>query len=277
MPQPNTRLGDALRDSIPIRSVSDDPRAHDVRAARRTAMLERFVEHLIEGDRVGCRDILREFIAEGNDAREALEQLAWPACALIDRLSRQDQIAAVHEHGATVLLGQLVQRLECGLSKSPARCRLLIVASGRSAAEELAGEIFAGLAEADGFDVLYLGGGVESDDLFAEISRRRPVAFVSFAAAGADAPRLRRLIDAVRQQDPVPGLRIGVGGGVFERVPGLSDEIGAHFTADTPFGMLDALRAVLERPSVAARSAHPTASGQRRAGQTETIRRPRAA
>jgi hypothetical protein len=58
----------------------------------------------------------------------------------------------------------------------------------------------------------------------------------------------------VRRQDPVPGLRIGVGGGVFERVPGLADEIGAHFAADSPFDMLAALQQAAERAPGAARA-----------------------
>jgi methanogenic corrinoid protein MtbC1 len=221
---------------------------HGSRAPRHTITLEQFTERLIHADRVGCRDLLRDFLSEGHDARDALERFIWPACAAIDRLSRQDQIAPVHEHGAIVLLAQLVQRLECGLSKHPARCREVVVTSGRAPIEELAAEIFAGIAEADGFDVVFFGGGVESDDLFAEVTRRRPACVVSFAAAGPDAPRLRRLIDAVRRQDPVPGLRIGVGGGVFERVPGLAEEIGADFFADNPFAMLDELRRAAMRP-----------------------------
>ena len=221
---------------------------HGSRAARTSPALERFTERLIAGDRVGCRDALREYIADGHDSLDAMRELAWPACHAIDLLGRRDQIAAVHEHGALVLLAQLVQRLECGLAKHPARCRHVVVASGRSQSEELAGEIFAGIAEADGFDVLFLGGGVESDDLYAELGRRRPEFLVSFSASGADAPRLRRVIDAVRRQNPVPGLQIGVGGGVFERVPGLAYEIGADFAADSPFEMLDALRAASARP-----------------------------
>lgn len=216
--------------------------SHGSRAPRRTFDLEQFIKLLVAGDRVGCRDFLREYIAEGYDSQQAFETLVWPACATIDQLSRKDQILPIHEHAAMMLLAQLVQRLECGLVKHPARCRQVIVTSGRSPSEELAAEIFAGLAEADGFDVVFLGGGVESDDLFAEVGRRLPEFVVSFAAAGSDAPRLRRLIDAVRRQDPVPGLQIGVGGGVFERVPGLAEEIGAHFSGDTPFDMLEALR-----------------------------------
>ena len=219
-----------------------NPHSHGPRAPRLSNDLEQFVDRLIHGDRVGCRDLLREYVAAGHDAQDALEHLAWPACALIDQLSRKDQIAPIHEHAAVILLAQLVQRLECGLAKHPARCRLVIVTSGRAPSEELAAEIFAGIAEADGFDVLHLGGGVESDALFAEIGRRHPEFVVSFAAAGPDAPRLRRLIDAVRRQGPVPGLQIGVGGGIFERVPGLGDEIGAHFEGDSPFDMLVSLQ-----------------------------------
>lgn len=226
------------------------PQASQGPRNQRTAHeLEQFTRLLINGDRLGCRDFLREFLSSGRDAHEALAQLAWPACASVDELSRQDKLGSVHEHAALVLLAQLVQRLECGLEKRPSRGISVIVASGRSASEELAAEIFAGIAEADGFDVIFLGGGVESDDLFREVSDRRPGFVISFAGAGADAPRLRRLIDSVRRQDPVPGLRIGVGGGVFGRVPGLADEIGAHFNADSPFDMLEALQGEAARPT----------------------------
>ena len=178
------------------------------RAPRRIFDIEQFIKLLVAGDRVGCREFLREYIAAGNDSLQALETLVWPACAAIDQLSRKDQILPIHEHAAMMLLAQLVQRLECGLVKHPARCRQVIVTSGRSPSEELAAEIFAGLAEADGFDVVFLGGGVESDDLFAEVGRRLPGFVVSFAAAGADAPRLRRLIDAVAQAVFVNSLEI---------------------------------------------------------------------
>lgn len=205
-------------------------------------LFDRLLEQLVAGDRVACRDTVREALDRGAEATDVLRSLVWPACAMIDTLARRDQIGAVHEHCATVLLTQLAQRLECGLTKSPARGKTVIVTSGPRPTEELAAEIFAGLAEADGYEVLFLGGGVESDDLFAEVGRRRPAFTVSFAAGGPDAPRLRRFIDAVRSQNPVPGLLIGAGGGVFTRAPGLAEEIGADFSADTPFEMLQALQ-----------------------------------
>ncbi|MFZ9880584.1 MAG: cobalamin B12-binding domain-containing protein [Phycisphaerales bacterium] len=224
---------DDFRARLRARSTADTERT--------TRALEALLAKLIEGDRIGCRDTVREYMEAGHDATDALRRLVWPACAMIDTLARRDQIAAVAEHCATMLLTQLVQRLECGLTKHPARCQTIVVTSGPKATEELAGEIFAGIAEAAGFDVVFLGGGVESDDMYAEIGRRSPAYFVSFAASGPDAPKLRRLIDTVRSHQPVVGLRIWVGGGVFTRAPGLADEIGADFAADTPFEMLEAV------------------------------------
>ncbi|MFM7052837.1 MAG: B12-binding domain-containing protein [Planctomycetota bacterium] len=237
-------------------------------AERTTRALEMLLAKLIAGDRVGCRDTVREYMEAGHDATDALRRLVWPACAMIDTLARRDQIAAVAEHCSTVLLTQLAQRLECALTKHPTRRQTVLVTSGPKATEELAGEIFAGIAEAAGFDVVFLGGGVESDDMYAEIGARSPAFFVSFAASGPDAPRLRRLIDAVRLHQPVPGLRIGVGGGVFARAPGLAEEIGADFAADTPFEMLESLVTL----SIESRRASVG-----RVGQKGAVSRPKAA
>ena len=204
--------------------------------------LERFVTLLMQGDRVACRDFVREQLGDGRTPLELLEEFIWPACSIIDGWARRDRIGAVHQHCATVLLAQLVQRLEPAIPRKPSRCRRVLVASGPKPLEEVAAEIFAGLAEADGFEVVFLGGGVESDEMFEEIGTRAPDFMVSYAASGPDAARLRRLLTALRDQKPVPGLRVGAGGGVFSRAPGLADELGVDFTGDSPFDLLEALR-----------------------------------
>ena len=185
---------------------------------------------------------MREQLNDGRSAVELLELLMWPACSIIDGWSRRDRIVAVHQASATVLLSQLVQRIEAGIPRKSARCRRVLVASGPKPLEQLAAEIFAGLAEADGFEVVFLGGGVESDDLFEEIGLRSPNFMVSYAASGSDAAALRRLLTALREQKPVPGLRVGAGGGVFSRAPGLAEELGVDFSGDSPFDLLEALR-----------------------------------
>lgn len=215
--------------------------------------MEKLIVLLMRGDRVAGRDFLRERLNDGRTALEILEEDLWPACSIIDGLTRRDRIGAVHGHCATMLLGKLVERIETGLPRRQSRFRTVLVTSGQKPLEELAAEIFAGLAEADGFDVVFLGGGVESDDMFSEISSRSPEFAVSYAGAGPDAARLRRLLGALRDQKPVPGLRVGVGGGVFSRAPGLGEELGVDFEGDSPFDLLDALRREADRLPAAPR------------------------
>lgn len=227
----------------------------DESQATRDKRMEKLIALLMQGDRVACRDFLRERLHDGRSALDILEEEVWPACSIIDGLARRDRIGAVHAHCATMLLGKLVQRLESGLPRRQSRFRSVLVTSGPKPLEELAAEVFAGLAEADGFDVVFLGGGVESDDMFSEIGSRAPDFVVSYAAAGPDAARLRRLLGALRDQNPVPGLRVGVGGGVFSRAPGLGEELGVDFEGDSPFDLLDALRREAERSPAVPRRA----------------------
>ncbi len=213
--------------------------------------LERFARALIDGDRAECRAIVAREIASGRSPKDLLESLVWPACTLLDGLSRRDAIDSVACHAATLLLGQMAERIGARLDR-PRRpadastadmgARRVLVVSGPAPLEELAANIFVLLAESEGFVPRFLGGGVESDELFAEIGRQRPAAAVCYAVAAADGPRIRRLLRMLAEHDPVRGLRVGGGGGLFTRVPGLAEELGLHFGGESPFELLAALR-----------------------------------
>lgn len=205
--------------------------------------LDDLLRALVDGDRPLARACTDRAVARGG-ARDAIERLLWPACASLHALARADRLAGVAEHCATVLLSQLVQRAEDRLARPTVRLGRVVATSGPAPFEEIAGEAFAALAESAGFEVVFLAGGVESDDLLAEIGRRQPGFLVSFGAAGADAPRLRRVLEALRIQQPVPGLLVGVGGGVFGRAPGLAEEIGAHFEGASPSELVEAMLAL---------------------------------
>lgn len=218
---------------------------------REAPPLERFARALIDGDRAECRGIVAREMASGCSPRDLLESLVWPACTLLDGLSRRDAIGSVAGHAATLLLAQMAERIGSRLER-PRRQAVtpiadrdphrIVVFSGPAPLEELAANIFVLLAESEGFVPHFLGGGVESDELFAEIGRQRPAAAVCYAVAAADGPRIRRLLRMLAEHDPVRGLRVGGGGGLFNRVPGLAEELGLHFGGESPFDLLEALR-----------------------------------
>ena len=99
----------------------------------------------------------------------------------------------------------------------------------------------ADLLEADGYTVFFGGGNIAHDDILAEVHERKPDVLLMFSAGGADAPGLRQLIDHVRGINALPDMQIVVGGGIFNRAPGLAEEIGADLWASSPEELMDQL------------------------------------
>ena len=52
---------------------------------------------------------------------------------------------------------------------------------------------------------------------------------------------IRELIDSIREKNAHPAMQIVVGGGIFNRAPGLDEEIGADTSAKGPADLLKTL------------------------------------
>ncbi|MEX0741394.1 MAG: hypothetical protein WD079_01270, partial [Phycisphaeraceae bacterium] len=81
---------------------------------------------------------------------------------------------------------------------------------------------------------------------------------VLFGSTPADLPFIRQLIDQLHDLGVCPNTQVAVGGGVFNRAEGLSEEIGADLWGRTPTEL------------VALLDAHPEkrmANGQRTVGR----------
>jgi methanogenic corrinoid protein MtbC1 len=117
----------------------------------------------------------------------------------------------------------------------------IVMFSGPSEADELAGQLVADTIEAAGYDVYFGGGGIANDEILAEIGEQRPDILLMFASAPSDAPNIRQLIDTIRGINACPSMQIVVGGGVFNRAAGLAEEIGADLWARSPQELIETL------------------------------------
>ncbi|MHC4080018.1 MAG: cobalamin B12-binding domain-containing protein [Planctomycetota bacterium] len=180
-------------------------------------IVERLFEKLISGDRAGARSIVQETVAAGIKPEELAHVVYWPALEMVNTLYRADQISRLAHHYATRLLRSLVDQAQAKYEQKPARGRTILMFSGSSEADELAGQLVADLIEADGYEIWFGGGGVAADEVLAEVGARNPDILLMFASAPGDAPHIRKLIDTIRGIDAHPQLQIVVGGGVFNR------------------------------------------------------------
>jgi methanogenic corrinoid protein MtbC1 len=214
-------------------------------------VVERLFEKLIRGDRAGARAIVQETLDSGVSAERLVQQVYWPALEMITSLFRADQLSTVAHHYATRLLRSLVDQAQARFQMSPRRSRSILLFSGPSETDELAGQLVADLCESAGYDVTYGGGGVAADEILAEVGERRPDVLLMFSSAPSDAPAVRQIIDTIRSVGACPEVQIVVGGGVFSRAEGLAEEIGADLWARDPAELLERLARDTQRRATA--------------------------
>ncbi len=214
--------------------------------------LERILQLSVSGDRGATRAFIEQATMHGATSMMLATDLYWPAMQTIFRMWRQDQLSALAYQYATRILRMLVDQAQGGYEQAARNGRRLLCVCGPHESEDLAGQLCADILEANGYEVLFAGGGVANDEIMSEVGQRRPDALVVFAAAATDAPRIRMLIDSIRSIGAHPSLPIICGGGVFARAPGLAEEIGADATADDPFAVERMVRCAIATPRAVA-------------------------
>ncbi|MEM7682529.1 MAG: cobalamin-dependent protein [Planctomycetota bacterium] len=212
-------------------------------AARRNALLERFLTALMSGDRPAAREIVAEAISGGCSAEEVVAHLIWPTAEKVQTMHRADQMGELAYHFATRMLRTLGDQIGAKLTRRPSRNQTALVVCGEEECEELAGQLASDLLEADGYQVYFAGGGVANDEIVAQLGEIEADKLVVFGAVPATAPQTRLLIDRLHDLGACPGLQIVVGGGVFNRAEGLAEEIGADLWARTPSELVETMDA----------------------------------
>jgi len=201
---------------------------------QREVLLERFFNVLISGHRPSARQIVDELLDAEFTAERIITRLFWPALTHIQTLHRNDQLSDIAFHYATRMLRVLVDQMQLRLDRAQPRNRLVMVVSGDNASEEIAAQIVSDLLEADGYDVIFAGGGIANDELVSQTNTLDVDCLVIFGAVPATVPQTRKLIDRLQTIGANDKMQLIVGGGVFNRAPGLAEEIGADLWAEDP-------------------------------------------
>ncbi len=217
------------------------------------ATLEQLFGQLVAGDRIASRTLLNDLYESGIPAETVSRDLLWPALEMVHTLHRNDQLTLLAHNYATRLLRMLVDQAQSRYTQKIRRNRKICLFCGSNEPEELAGQLVADLCEADGYDVFFAGSGVANDEVLAEVGQHEPDVLLLFASSNRDAPNIRVLIDTVREVNACPHMQIVVGGGIFNRAPGLAEEIGADMSANSPADLLDKLIAHKDVRSARAR------------------------
>jgi methanogenic corrinoid protein MtbC1 len=194
-------------------------------------LIGQYLEPLLAGDRVACRQVIDGALAGGVDATVLLTELVWPAMERIQGLYKDDRISQSSLNLATRLNRSLTDQLTAKLTPKPANGKSVLVFCGDAEPEELGGQITADLFESDGWVVRFAGGGVPEDEVLKLIGERRPDLLILFGTLPSGMPAVRKLIDYLRDVNSCPHMQILCCGGIYKRAEGLAEEIGADLYA----------------------------------------------
>lgn len=216
-------------------------------ARRKNALLDRFYNALISGNRPEARQVVDEALEADCSAEKIINQLFWPTLDNLQKVYRHDQLSELCYHYATRLLRALVDQMQLRLEQSEPIGTTVLLICGPEESEELAGQMTADLLEAAGYTVFYPGGGVANDEIVEQLGELQADKLVVFGAVPSTVPLTRLLIDRLHDIGTCPKLQIIVGGGVFNRAEGLAEEIGADLWASDPSELVDLLQRQPER------------------------------
>jgi len=197
------------------------------------AVLERYLDTLLNGNRKACRAVIEESLQTGTPANSVYVDIIWPIMVEIEHLVRSDRITSTQEHLATRINRTIVDQLQNKLPRKPWKNKKIVISCAQAELQELGAQIMTDLFESDGWEVKFLGGGLTNDDILAFIHESAPDILLIYGSTPKQAPDIRRLIDTIRDINAWPNMRIMVSGGLFNRAEGLWQEIGADLFAAT--------------------------------------------
>ena len=219
-----------------------------------SAVLERYLSALLDGDRPRCRAVIEQAMKSGVSASAVYADIIWPIMVEVEQLLRRDRITVVQEHLATRINRTIVDQLQNKLPRRTGGGGRVAVCSSPSQAGELGAQMTADLFESAGWEVRLLGGGLTNDDILGFINDYAPDVLVIYGTEPKQAPEIRRLIDTIRDVNAHPQMKIMVCAGLFNRAEGLWEEIGADLFADCPVKAVqlasNSSRAPVPRPTI---------------------------
>jgi len=227
----------------------------------RESDIERFFEIIISGDRTGARTAINRLYENNIPPEDIVLELFWPTLEMVEKMYRNDQLTNLAHHYSTRLLRMLVDQTAANYRMEPSVNRRVLAFCGNHEPEELAAQMAVDLLEMSGFEVRFGGGGVPRDEILAQVHESKPDILLMFASSPEDLPEIRNLIDTVREIGASTQTQIAVGGGVFNRAPGLAEEIGADTWATD---LLELVHTLIEEPKRRAEPEQRTVGRKRR-------------
>lgn len=197
-------------------------------------LLIRYLQPLLAGRRAECFALIKDALLQGKAPAQLAFDVIWPAICQVDRLFRDDRIDIAVNNMACRINRTVTDQLQAHLPSSPLNGRRLIAVCAEDEREAIGGQMLVDLFQADGWEVYLLSAAIPDDELLKLVGQLRPEVLMIYGTQPPEVPHVRRFVELIREIGVCPSMNIVASGGVFNRVDGLWQEVGADAFVEQP-------------------------------------------
>ena len=186
-----------------------------------------FVQAILKGQRQAALNVPLEALREGHSAADIYVEVLQNSLYEVGRRWESNQITVAEEHMATAITQYVVAQMYSRLAPSGVARGKMIITGVEGELHQVGANMVADLLEADGWDVRFLGTNVPHAGILSAIVEHQPAVLGVSATMIFNVPKVRHLIDDVRQKFTDRAPKIVLGGSAFRAAPALSGDLGA--------------------------------------------------
>ncbi len=220
VPRTNSRRDSRVTWHTPGRVVAESPAPCDM-------VLNCYVDLLMQSDHRRAMEIIEGAVASGISLAEVYVRILQPALAEIGRRCEANLATAADQSYAVTITHRLMARLQADAPRQPRRSRSIVAACVDGDQHDTGILMMSDLIDLDGWDAYCAGASVPTQDLLITLERRKPNVLALSATMLGGLLRVVDVVTAVRNCRALEGLRIMVGGRMFNEDPHLWRKIGA--------------------------------------------------
>ena len=204
----------------PGRVVADSPAPCDM-------VFNCYVDLLMQSDHRRAMELIEGAVASGIPLAEVYVRILQPALAEIGRRCDANLATAADQRYASTVTQRLMARLHAEAPRQQRRGRSVLAACVDGDQHDTGILMLSDLMDLDGWDTYCAGGSVPTQDLLVTLERRKPNLLGLSATMLGGLLRVIDVVTAIRRCGSQDGLRIMVGGRMFNEDPHLWRKIGA--------------------------------------------------
>jgi MerR family transcriptional regulator, light-induced transcriptional regulator len=186
-----------------------------------------FVQAVLKGQRQAALNVALEALREGHSAADIYVEILQESLYEVGRRWEANQITVAEEHMATAITQYVVAQMYSRLAPSGVARGKMIITGVEGELHQVGANMVADLLEADGWDVRFLGTNMPHAGILSAIAEHQPAVLGISATMLFNVPKVRHLIDEVRQKFGACAPQIVLGGSAFRAAPTLGAELGA--------------------------------------------------